>query len=257
MKIQKISNENTLSVFDVIASKQEPLKDRQPEMKQPVVKEKDRSWVEASKAPTLSHNTPDVVDLGRKGNSIRSARCSTEGITNEGGSENGFGVAGKNSIFDSEVLSRLAESQSNKEQTIAEKKTANDLRDQKSQEWKTESQMHVGETESEFMDRKSSLELESRSIEANRRQWTPQNAISMFDNSDFERIEDSVGENIERRVASKDDSWRHAKKAETVQDKQSDMIDRLSDSALNSEYKNRNQNATDRLFDVLNGQQEK
>lgn len=257
MRIQKISNENTLSIFDVLASKQEPLKDRQPEMKQKVVKEKDRSWVEASKAATLSHNTPDVVDLGRKGNSVRSARCSAEGITNEGGSENGFGVAGKNSIFDSDVLSRLAESQSNKENTVAEKKTANDIRTQKSQEWKTESQMHVGETESEFMSRKSSLELESRSIETNRRQWTPQNTISMFDNNDFERIADSVGENLQKRVAKKDNSWRQAKKAETIQDQQNGMIDRLSGSASDSEYKNRNQSATDRLFDVLNSQQEK
>lgn len=257
MRIQKISNENTLSIFDVLASKQEPLKDRQPEMKQQVVKEKDRSWVEASKAATLSHNAPDVVDLGRKGNSVRSARCSSEGITNEGGSENGFGVAGKNSIFDSDVLSRLAESQSNRENTVAEKKTADDLRTQKSQEWKTESQMHVGETEAEFMNRKSALSLESRPVETNRRQWTPKNAISMFDNSDFERIEDSVGENLEKRVASKDNSWRQAKKAETIQDRQGDMVDRLSESSSNSDYKNRNQNATDRLFDILNGQQEK
>jgi hypothetical protein len=254
MRIQKVSNENSLSVFDVLASQHQPLKDREPEMKQPTQKVADRSWAEESPAAKLEHNTPDEIDLARKANSIRSARCAPDGITNEGGSSVA-NTSGKNSIFDSEVLSRLADEQTNKEKTAEERASSAQLRSEKAAEWKAASQLQIGESEAEFMARNDST-IRSASTEQNRRQWVPQNSISMFDNADFERIQKSAGEEIEPRQYAKDDSWRQAKKASTFQQRQSDMVDGLSAEAQDNGYRNQHQDATDRLFDILKAQQE-
>lgn len=258
MRIRKVSDENQLSVFDVLASNHVPLKDREPEMKQPRQKEADRSWAEDSPAAKLEHNTPDEVDLARRGNSIRSARCAPDGITNEGGSSNGYGVSGRNSIFDSEVLDRLAEAETNREKTAQERASANDIRKEKADEWKAASQQQLGEGDEDFEARRGPS-VNRLDTETNRRQWVPQNSISMFDNADFERIAESQGESIQPRQASKDDSWRQAKnaKAHSIQEKQNDMVDRLTEaSSEDSSYRSMHQDATDRLFNILKEQQD-
>lgn len=253
MRISKVSDENKLSVFDVLASNHVPINQREPEMKQHRQKEADRSWAEQSTAAKLEHNTPDSIDLCRKGNSIRSARCAPDGITNEKGPSNGFGISGRNSIFDSEVLSRLAETETGREKTIQEKESSNKIRKEKAEEWKSASQQQLGEDEEDFINRRGSSAVNSRSSETNRRQWVPQNAISMFDNTDFERLQETPGQSIERRKSSKDDSWRHAKsaKAKSIQEKQSEMIDRLTEASQDNSYRNQHQDATDRLFNIL------
>ena len=254
MKIRKVSDEKQISVFDVMASNHVPIKNREPEMKQPRQKEADRSWAEESPAAKLEHNTPDEINLYRKGNSIRSARCAPDGITNEGGSDNRYGVAGRNSIFDSGVLDRVAETEDNREKTAQEKTSANALRKDKAEEWKAASQPQIGEGEEDFMSRRGDS-VNRLDTEANRRQWVPQNAISMFDNSDFERLAETPGQSIEPRKAS----WRQANnaKSKTIQKKQSEMIDRLSDNSVeDSSYRNAHQDATDRLFNIFKKQQD-
>lgn len=253
MRISKVSDETKLNLFDVLASNHVPMKDRTPEMRQRTQKVADRSWAEESPAARLEHNTPDSIDLARKGNSIRSARCAAEGITNEGGSSNGFGISGRNSIFDSEVLSRLAETETGREKTNQEKATSSQIRKEKAEEWKSASQKQLGEDEEDFLSRRGSSVDNSTSSETNRRQWVPQNSISMFDNSDFERVQETPGQSIERRQASKDDSWRQANsaKSHSIQERQNDMIDRLTEASQDSSYRSMHQDATDRLFNIL------
>lgn len=253
MKINKVSNENRLSVFDVLASNHVPIKDREPEMKKPMQKTADRSWAEPSPAAKLEHNNPEITDLARKGTSIRSARCATDGITNEGGSPSGFGIAGKNSIFDSDILSRLAGMESNKEKTAEERSSTAAIRKEKANEWKAASCAQIGEEEEAFL-AKRATSVHALNTETNRRQWVPQNAISMFDNADFERVQETPGQSIEPRKTAKDTSWKMPKKAQSIQAEQSKMVDRLSESAEDSSYRNMHQDATDRLFDILNRQ---
>lgn len=249
-KIQKVSNEGKLSVFDVLASQHEPLKNRDPEMKQPVQKEADRSWAVESEAPKLRHNTPDEVDLFRSSKSVRSARCGDDGITDEGGVPSGFGIAGRNSLFDSEVISRLADQQTSKEKTAEERSSTESIRQAKAEEWRSAHQSQLGESEEDFMARKASS-INSASAGESKRQWVPNNAISMFDDADFERLAET--EQVEKE-AKQDDSWRQVKKAESLQDRENNLVDRLAEDAQSSGYRNMHQDATDRLFNILSNE---
>lgn len=253
-KLRKNSDQNSLSVFDVLASNHVPLAKREPEMKQPRQKKvADRSWEEESAAPKLRHNNIEDVYSARTGSSIRSARCAPDGISENGGPSNGFGVANRNSIFDSEVLNRLAENETAKEKTAAEKSNSYEMRKQKQEEWAASMQPKIGESDEDFMARKAASVSVSRSGSdiSNKRQWVKQNSISMFDNGDFERFRAPEGESIQPRQKESDHSWRVAKRASKIQDIESESIERLSSAGQESSYKNMHKSATDRLFDII------
>lgn len=250
-RLQRMSNENHMSVFDSLNVDHVPLDKRSPEIKKKAQKQRDDSWQENRAAAKLSHNNIDEIDIYRKDKSIRSARCGTDGISHDKSAESGFGTAGRNTISDSETLDRISESRSNKELTTEEKRDTAEARRQKEAEWRQSHSHLPGETDEDFMKRRN-IPIGNASVGSNKKQWVPSGKISMFDEQDFQRVADDHSADKFKTPKLKDDSWKQVRKAETTRDRQNGLIDGLSSSSDNSSYQNMHKNATDRMFNILN-----
>lgn len=249
-KLQKTSSEKQISVFDAILNSHVPLNQRQPEMKQPKQDQpKDRSWAAISTAQKLAHSTPDEVDLVRSGRSIRSARCSTEGITNIGGSGNQVGSS-RNSVANKDLLDKIAALSSSSERTKEERKASKNMREMKQQEFRSANSPKIGEDEAAQLSRKSAS-LNSSSGQMSSRYMPPTGKISIFDNSDFERLEATAGEKMAKREAKKDDSWQKVSKAHTSRDVANKVFDNLAEQPAKNNYKSIQNESSDRLFNAI------
>jgi len=271
-RIQKVSDQHKMSIFDAMANNQQPLGEqsydrthsaqnaphrRVPELKkstptsreiekQELEAERYASWEENGRHPTLSHNTPDEIDLVRKGDSIRSARCAPDGITNEGGSGRGIGSS-RNSIADDEYLDRMSEAQTNKEATVEERRAWEAVRAIKEAEYRDAHYPRLGENEAEYLARRGDGVTPNHTAYRSGK-WVPYGQISMFDDQDFERIPERK---METREAKKDDSWQQVKRASTMQDSSGRYVDSLTPEREGSNYKNLHKDSVDRLFDSL------
>ena len=248
-RIQKTSQEHNLSIFDTLDQKHISIEDRQPEMKQPRQKESsfDHSVGGATAAPKLSHNSIDEIDMVRGKSSVRSARCGN--ISNDLSSNNAMGVAGKNTICNPDFLDKLAEAVTNKERTLAEKDSIQNQRSTRQSDYKNSGAVKLGEDDEAYLARNASS-IDSSSREANNKGWVPNGTISIFDNEDFERVQPTLGEQMTKKEASKDDSWRSYSKNATVRDQGLSAFDKMAESH-DSEYRNHHQDSTDKLFEIL------
>jgi hypothetical protein len=256
-KLQKTSNEHKTGIFDAMLNKHVPLNQREPEMKQPRKEaERDRSWETLSDSPKLAHSTPDEVDLVRSGRSVRSARCAPEGITDMGGSGKFIGSS-RNSIADKAFLDHIAKSATSKEATAEERRASKAMRDLKQQEFRSGQNQKIGEADAAYLSRKGSSIASPGGQIANR--YMPGvGKMSIFDNSDFERVQPTAGEKMEKREVKKDNSWQQAKKAHTSKDVVNKVFDELSGNAQDNGYKSVHKDSVDRLFDaIVNGMNKK
>ena len=252
-KLQKINTEKTASIFDAILSKHVPLKDHQPEMKQAKAeKTKDRSWETLSDAKKLAHSSIDEVDLGRGIHSIRSAACGAGGLSSDGGSGNFIG-ANKSASMSASVLDKIQQIITAKEATIEEKRASKSIRQAQQSEFRNANSPKIGD---DFAtDKGSSVTSNHTSISG---RYAPgMGRMSIFDNSDFERVQDLPGEKMEKRHAKKDDSWQQLKKAQTMKDASDTLLDALAEKPQDSGYKSVQKSTTDRLFAALTKSQTK
>lgn len=222
--------------------------ERQPEMRQEIVKEKDRSWAQNKVA---SNNYGDT--LARNASSVRSSRCSSEGgITNYGGPKKQPGMENANSIWNSEHLSKLASNLSSKEATTLEKTSADRLRQMKQAEYKQSLTPTVGNED--IIQTKSST-VSAATAKSSGKGWIPANKISLFDNNDnFERLDalqNRVSPKIEKEVTKTANVHANkiVKSAKQVTD---NMLEAYTDDAKDTNYKSVHTSAVDRLFDALN-----
>jgi hypothetical protein len=75
--------------------------------------------------------------------------------------------------------------------------------------------------------------------------------MSIFDNSDFERVQDLPGEKMEKREVVKDNSWQEVKKAKTLQDVNGKLFNDLTSEKKDTDSKNLRQSSVDRIFNAL------
>lgn len=256
-RLQKSSNEHKTGIFDAMFNKHVPLNQREPEMKQPKQdKERDRSWEVSSKAEKLAHSTPDAVDLSRNGRSVRSARCASEGITDLGGSGKFIG-ASRNSVANKELLDKIAKTMTSKESTSEERRASKSIRELQQKEFRTAHNGKIGDDDAAYLSRKSA-NVSSQGGQMSSRYSPPVGKISIFDNSDYERLQPTAGEKMEKREAKKDDSWQQVKKAQTTKDVANKVFDDLSGSAQDNGYRSVQKESVDRLFGaILNGMNKK
>lgn len=246
-RLQKTSQEKSVGIFDALLNQHVPLKDRQPDMKQPKAdKVRDRSWEKTSAHASLTHNNIDGVDLGRNGHSIRSAACGDDGITNMGGSGRFVG-ANKSCSMSSNVLDKISQIMTAKEATLEEKRASKSVRKTQQSEFREANSPKIGD---DYAPQKGSNIASNHTKMANG--YTPGlGKMSIFDNKDFERVQDLPGEKMEKRQAKKDDSWKEIKKAQTMQDAGGKFFDAISDKPQESGYKSSHKSTVDRLFSAL------
>jgi len=253
-KLQRTSSQHNISIFDVLAEKHTSIEDRTPEMKEVVQKESafNRNFEEVTSSNKLTHNSIDEIDLIRGRNSIRSARCGN--ISNEGSSNNAMGVAGKNSIVDPGYLDRIADAMTSREKTLAEKASIEAIRSDRDATYIANSSPKIGEDEEFYLSQRTSSVV-SNAQEANRNGWVPNGSISMFDDMDFERVKPTLGEQMEKKEATSDDSWQKVAKNVTAKDKGIELFDKMADTHEN-DYRNHHQDATDRMFEIFKARNE-
>ena len=249
-RLQKTSDQVNLSIFDTLAQEHVNIEDREPEMKSRTEKQSafDRSFEEMADSPKLSHSSIDEVDLVRGRHSIRSAACGN--ISDEGSSNNAYGVAGKNSVFDPNLLDRLGQVESARERTEAEKASSHAVRAAKQAEYRSQMSPQVGESDESYIGRQASSVV-SNSQTAHRHGWVPNGSISIFDAKDFERVQPTQGESMEKKAAADDKSWQQIKKASTTKEAASGLFDKLAAEDDSANHKNTQKESTDRLFDIL------
>lgn len=246
-KLQKISTEKSPSIFDAIFTKHQSLKDREPEMKSARVEpERDRSWATLNPAPKLQHNDFEEIDLVRGAHSIRSARCGEGGISNNGGSGRFVG-ANKDSSMTSKSLDGVKEQMTSKEATAEEKKSAAAVRSLREAEYRQAQSPRIGD---DYVPANGSAISKSNG-NMNSRYYIGAGKMSIFDNADFERLQDLPGEKMEKRVVSKDNSWQEVKKNQTLQDADGKLFDNLTAESQKSGYKSIQQQSVNRIFDAM------
>lgn len=182
-------------------------------------------WREAKPARKLDNNESVA---SRFSNAILSAGVSGEGgVSNNGGSSNQHGGQTQNSIFDPNVLDRIAKTPDNKEKTAEEKQDREHYQNSLKQERldsmieslsdvdtrKDATVTNVGE----FSERSSSYKL-------------PKNNISMFDDDrDFSRVPEKtdgeIDKDMSRAAKVKDDSWKRVEGTS----KRTSVLDNLFD----------------------------
>jgi hypothetical protein len=242
-----------ISVFDSLFSQnkgdyRKEVNERQPEIKQDKVVERDRSWATNKIA---QNNYGDTI--ARNGNSIRSSRCaSAGGITNDGGSGKQIGSASANSIWNTNALDSVANTLSNKEATQIEKASANKVRMMKQAEYKQSISPKLGD-ETPVLEKGASIS--SATAKSAGKGWVPVNQISLFDNNDnFDRLtalENRVNPKVEathKKVAD----VHSAKTVKSSKDATNNLVESLMDNNKNTDYKSVHSDAVDRLFNIIN-----
>ncbi len=220
--------------------------ERQPEMKQFKKAEKDRSWATEKGYEKTKYNDP----ISRNASSVRPARCdSSNGISDVGGPSKHVGVSGKNTIFDPNVLEKIAQQSSSKEKTEKDKATAQEIRTQKQAEYKSSISPKLGD--SDVLSSKS--QVQGDSIGGSSRGITKANVFSIFDtNENFDRLSE-----MQNRVSpkikeeSKQKGVSKISKTLSSNEIQSNFLNNLSDSKESVNHKNLHRDAVSRLYEVL------
>ena len=252
-RLQKVQNQTQVSIFEALLNEHVPVKDRQPEMKKESARTAERQaraeanreeWEVRSESPKLRHSNPAEVDLARRGNSIRSARCASTGITNERGS--GRYVGSSKNQTPVSALDAAIEKMTKREATAEEKRASSELRSMRQAEYRSAQSPRLGEADESILTGKAA-NITSNHAQQSSRYAAGAGKISIFDNSDFERIPERK---MEVRQAKTDDSWKQPKKAFSSKDATNRLVDGLG-SQNNSEHKSLHKDATDRLFDAI------
>lgn len=222
--------------------------EREPEMRKDVPVQKDRSWAQNKIA---KNNYGDT--LARNGASVRSSRCASEGgITNNGGPSKQIGMENSNSIWNSQHLADIANQISSKEATTMEKTSSERLRQIKQAEYKQSLTPTIGNED--VLQSKSST-ISAATAKSSGKGWVPSNKLSMFDTNDnFDRLT-ALQNRVSPQVAKEEVKTANVHAAKTIQNSKQitdNMIDALSDTNKNSNYKSIHASAVDRLFDALN-----
>ena len=222
------------------------LANREPEMKQQKQAERDRSWAVQKGYESTEFNNP----VARSGNSIRPSRCDSQsGISDIGGPTKHVGVTGKNSIFDTEVLSRMAQELSSKEKTFEEKSSTDRLKMKKQAEYKQNMSPKIGEEES--VEKVASITGDS--ITGSSKGWVPANKFSIFDtNENFDRLT-ALTERVNPTVAKekKVEKTASVSKALSSKDLTNKFVEGISNQDSNSSYKSMHKETVERLFNIL------
>lgn len=259
-RIQKVSNQSQINIFEALMNDHVPLKDRTPEIRKntPTTKDKEiqdnsqsrrDEWdnIKSAEAdtPKLRHNFLDEVDLTRNSSSIRSARCAPDGITNNKSSDRFVG-SNSNSVWSADDLDKIANSSTAKENMAEERESSKKMRDLKQAEYRNSQLPKLGESEESYLTNKGD------SITSNHTQGggynPPAGKISIFDNEDFERVSDHK---MEVRKAKKDDSWKTPRRNMSTKDMGDGLIDKLSSDSEDSKYKSLHKNSVDRIFEAI------
>lgn len=223
MKLQPIRNEKLSSLFSAPDKKFE---DHKPELKKDLPKKeaKKREYdPEDHKAQKMNNNSA----LESRGDKFLAAGQGE--ISNQGGSGSYMGKQTNNSIWDNDVLTNLADKQSNHESTSEEKAAMEKTRNGFKQD-RLDSMVESLQN-SDMRKANTVGDLSSSDGSAGRTSdyRLPKNNISMFDNGDFDRVpEKSVGDEIReaaRKPKEKDNSWRELKPAQKLNDKISKLFD--------------------------------
>lgn len=237
-----------LKTSDKKSNYRKEVNDRQPEMKQAKKIEKDRSWANQETRVT-EYNNP----ITRGVSSVRPSRCASKGgITDMGGPTKQIGCESNNSVWDSNVLGKRAESISSKEATVEEKASSDRIRQKKQAEYKQSMSPKLGEDADALAQKSSSVN--STYAKSSGKGWVPSNKISMFDNNlNFDRltaIENRVSPKIEKQEAKKA-SHIGNKKVASSKDMTNRFVDGIVDQKKDSSYKSVHDDTTSRLFKVL------
>jgi hypothetical protein len=161
---------------------------------------------------------------------IMSATCDTDVFSNIGGPVKQVQSSISNSIWDSDRLLKIKGQIDNKEATIAEKESMNQLRKRMEQE-RTDSIIKGIQS----VDSTNAAAVTKMDSYQGHKFNSPQQGMSVFDSSDFVRVpEKTAGEMLsednEKKRNLKDESWKNNGKAFSSKD----VTDRLFDGLLNN-----------------------
>lgn len=229
------------------ANYRKELAERQPEMKQAKKVEKDRSWAVEKGAQQTEYNNP----ISRSGNSVRSARCASDGITDIGGPTKHVNVTGKNSIWDSEVLSKAASVLSSQETTRLEKESVEAIRQKKQAEYKQSMSPKLGDDALDLAKKASSVSPTAATSSG--KGWIPVNKLSMFDeNTNFDRLT-ALTERVNPTVKKEEKQVqvKQASKVLSSKDVTARFVDGIVDQGKESSYRSMHNDSVDRLYKVL------
>lgn len=162
--------------------------------------------------------------------SIISATCDPNTFSNVGGPTKQVQSSIANSIWDSNRLSNMKGKLDSKESTIAEKENMNQLRKKMEQE-RTDAIVNGIKS----IDSTKASAVTKMDTYQGHKFNSPQNGMSIFDNSDFARVpEKTAGEIVSEdnayRRNQKDESWRNNGKSFSSKD----VTNRLFDGLLNN-----------------------
>lgn len=255
--IDKVSNQGKISIFDVLEAQSKaptrsnedmkPKTDwageanqRQPEMKAAWRKQREDQKkaerqhvfdIEAQKERKLSHNSTeaDTNDPTRTGRSIRSARSGN--IKEEGGPTGQ--IKGRNSIFNPDAIVEAINAK-NTQDIINQAEGKRQTRKAEAEKKYRESQIpQVSEDDYAFRNGSSIIPAQGASgMRDPNNGKVPTSKMSIFDNSDFERLEATAGEKMEKKSGKKkDDSWREPSKTRSTREVSNEMFDRMAAQA--------------------------
>ena len=185
------------------------------------------AFIEDQKAKKL--NNSEVINSVRSANSVLSAGGGS--IKDEGGPRKYIGSETQNSIWDSDVLSTLAGTKSNKEKTDEEKEG----RAEKRRNIRQESLDNLTEALTQTDTRKAADVTSLSDFNSSNYRKSPSNNLSIFDTEIFDNMpEKTAGEEMAERARAekeKDDSWRNS--SGTLKSK--NIVNRLFDQLMKDE----------------------
>lgn len=251
--MDKVSNQNKISIFDVLEAQakaptrsnedMKPKTDwageanqRQPEMKSAWRKQREEQKkaerqhifdIESQKERKLSHNSTEAEsnDETRTGHSIRSAR--TGNIKEDGGSSGQ--IKAQNSIFNPDAIVAAINAKSTQE-IINQAEGKRQTRRTEAEKKYRESQIpDVSQDDYAFRNASSIIPAKGASgMRDPNNGKVPTSKMSIFDNKDFERLQATDGEKMEKKSEKKDDSWKEPSKTRSTREVTNEMFDRMA-----------------------------
>ncbi len=178
----------------------------------------------ASKTESENINTESLL---KSSNSVRSARCSPDGITNYGGPKKQVGVFGQNSIWDAHALDKSAQNKTSKEKTLSEKQKLESIKQAKKQKQKELNK--VANKDAEYLSKKANGVV-SNNVALSNKGWVSSRNLSLFDTNDkFERLDklqDKISPKVEKKAEVKKEPYKISK-AVSSKDIQNSFINNL------------------------------
>ena len=174
--------------------------------------------------PTRSNNSNAITS--RTGHVILSAG---EGnINNQGGPSQQAGARSNNSIWDNDVLSRLIDQTTNKEETAKHKERIDRLRNSLKDGRIDEMVESINTTET----KSDATVTQIGNYQESAKYKTPSNSIGIFDNNEFVNVPDQThGEKVAmeaRQPKEVDDSWKNMKGASRMSKGLDNLFDILT-----------------------------